>query len=126
MIKLWIKKALNVVVLLAIFVICIGAVQEGGYILQSIVGIIGAIIVLFGIVIQIQGTKIEGKVSKDVFREHSNAVDGQFEGIYNDLNRGSEKIERLSDKIGEQKVVLGRIDERVEALARKNGIKTTG
>ncbi len=124
MIKLWIKKALNIVVLLAIFVICLGAIEEGGYILQSIVGIIGAIIILFGIVIQIQGTKIEGKLSKDVFKEYSGSVGGQFVGVYNDLNKGSEKFEKLTEEIGKQKVVLGRIDERVEALARKNGIKT--
>lgn len=56
------------------------------------------------------------KVGKELFKQSQ-------EAIKKDLKRGEEKFDKISEILSGQAVMLGRIDERVLNLAKKNGVE---
>lgn len=81
----------------------------------------GSVAIIFiGLIFRFHQAKLtkleEKKLSKEVFKQNQ-------ETVKEDLKRGEEKFDKISKILNDQAVMLGRIDERVLSLARKNGIE---
>lgn len=78
------------------------------------------IIGFIGLIFRFHQSKInkleDHKVGKELFKQSQNA-------IKEDIKRGEDKFDRLSKILNDQAVMLGRIDERVLNLAKKNGVE---
>lgn len=62
------------------------------------------------------GNLEDKKVDKELFKQNN-------EAIKEDLKRGEEKFDKISEILSEQREMLARIDERTLNLAKKNGIE---
>ena len=75
----------------------------------------GAFVSLLGIIIRNQYSRIAKKVDAGTCKKEHEHVTGR-------LQRGEEKFDKLGDTMTEMNLILARVDERVKALADKNGV----
>jgi len=78
------------------------------------------IIGFIGLIFRFHQAKIgkleDKKMDKELFQETQKAIN-------EDLKRGEKKFDKISEILGDQAVMLGRMDERLLAIAKKNGVE---
>ena len=75
----------------------------------------GAVVSLIATIVKYQNTRISKKVDKSSCEKDHIHVGER-------LRRGEDKFDKFDKSINEMNVVLARVDERVKALAEKNGV----